>query len=85
MTFNERELKKALEKAAAPKIKKIVSEINKEFERLSKTHKGRTPSSIKLKLKALFKRKGLEPNAKTLNEYAEAISRGEKSRYVTRS
>lgn len=78
MAIKQRDWEKELEKAAAPKIKKIVSEMNKEFESLAKTHKGRTPSSIKLKLKALFKRKGLEANAKMLDEYAKAISRGEK-------
>lgn len=74
--FNERELRRQVEKAAQAGIDQIAKDWTRDMERLSSQYKGRPAATIKPALRRLFQQHGGSITEPELSQYAQAISDG---------
>ncbi|MDR2565257.1 MAG: hypothetical protein LBC97_04200 [Bifidobacteriaceae bacterium] len=74
--FDDRALRKALEKEAAAGIADIATGMTAEMETLRRRYRGRPAAEIKPALRVLFARDGGSISEPELTEYAQMISSG---------
>jgi hypothetical protein len=76
--FDERKLRRDVEKAAQQGVNDVAKELTHDMERLRLQYRGRPADSIKPALKRLFERRGGKITEPELTQYAEMISGGTK-------
>jgi hypothetical protein len=74
--FDDRALRKAVEKEAAAGIADMADEMTAEMETLRRQYRGRPAAEIKPALRVLFTRDGGSISEPELGEYAQMISDG---------
>lgn len=67
---------KALNKLVQPAMKDLAEKLERDLAALEGSHQGKPLSTIKPKIRAIFKKHGGSVDEKTLNMYAKCISEG---------
>ncbi len=72
----ERDLKKAVEKAANEGMRKIGSDLQRALDSVFRTHQGRPVAEIRTVLGAALRRAEFTPSEEQLLSWSQAISEG---------
>lgn len=72
----ERDLRKAVEKAANDGMKKVGADIQRAFDRVHRMHGGKPVSNVRTALREEMRRSGFAPDQRQLDSWAKAISDG---------
>lgn len=72
----ERDLKKAVEKAANEGMRKVGSDLQRTFDAVYRTHSGKPVTEVRTALSAALRRAAFTPSAGQLRSWSEAISSG---------
>lgn len=67
---------KAPNKLVQSEMKDLAAEYDRDLATLGRSHQGKPLSTIKPKIRAIFKKHGGSIDEKTLNMYAKCISEG---------
>lgn len=72
----ERDLKKAVEKAANEGMRKIGNDLQRTFDSVYRTHHGQPVAQVRPALTSALRRADFTPTAEQLRSWSEAISDG---------
>lgn len=67
---------KALDKLVEPAVKNLATKYERDLAALARSHQGKPLSTIKPKIRAIFKKHGGSIDDKTLDVYAQHIHEG---------
>lgn len=71
-----RQLRRGVEQTANDGLKELAGKVQRELDRMSRTHKGRSEEAIVRDLRRLFTRHELKVSSSHLAAYAEVIASG---------
>lgn len=72
----ERDLKKAVEKAANEGMRKIGNDLQRTFDAVYRPHNGKPLTEVRTALSAALRRADFTPSSEQLRSWSEAISTG---------
>lgn len=72
----ERDLKKAVEKAANDGMRKVGNDLQRSFDGVFRTHGGKPVAEVRAALSSALRRADFTPNAEQLRSWSEAMSDG---------